>query len=112
MPEFDKDFLTSKIDCTHIAKGNKHGTFLPIIAKFSDWTFSKQVKSSFIKAAKDEKVETLIIGSNLYSAALTKRRNDAMIKRKKLRKDNHRIQTYVKYPAVLKVKYPGESFYT
>ena len=65
-----------------------------------------------MKAAKDKMVETLIIGSHLYSAALTKRRDDAMIKRKKLRKDNHRIQTYVKYPAVLKVKYPGESFYT
>ena len=47
----------------------------------------------------------------MYSAALTKRRNNAMIKRKELRKDDHRIQTYVKYPAVLMVKYPIESVY-
>ena len=48
----------------------------------------------------------------MYSAALTKRRNNLMIKRKKLRKDDHRIQTYVKYPAVFMVKYPGESVFT
>ena len=47
----------------------------------------------------------------MYSAALKKRRNNAMIKRKEMRKDDHRIQAYVKYPAVLMVKYPGESVY-
>ena len=35
-----------------------------------------------------------------------------MIKRKELRKEDHRIQAYVKYPAVLMVKYLGESVYT
>ena len=112
MPELDKDFITRKIERVHRAKRNNYGTILPVIAKFSDWTFFKQVKSSFIKAAKDKKDETPIIVSQKYSAALTKRRNNAMIKRKELRKDNHRIQTYVKYPAVLMVKYPGESAYT
>ena len=48
----------------------------------------------------------------MYSAALIKRRNDAMIKRKELRKDDHRIQAYAKYPAMLMVKYPGKSVYT
>ena len=51
MPEFD----TSKIERTHKAKGNKYEIILQIIAKFLDWTFSEQVKSSFIKAAKDKK---------------------------------------------------------
>ena len=46
----------------------------------------------------------------MYSAALTKQHNNAMIKQKELmRKDDHRIQAYMKYPAVLMVKYPGES---
>ena len=45
----------------------------------------------------------------MYSAALTKRRNNAMVKQKELRKDGHQIQAYVKYPAVLMVKYPWES---
>ena len=111
MPEIDKDYIIRKIERAHRVKGNNYGTFLPVIAKFSDWTFSEQVKSSFIRAAKDKKDETPIIVSQMYSAALTKRRNNAMIKRKELRKDDHRIQAYVKYPAVLMVKYPGESVY-
>ena len=41
----------------------------------------------------------------MYSAAPTKRHNNAMIKRKEQRKDDHRIQAYVKYPAVHMVKY-------
>ena len=109
MPELDKDFITSKIERAHRAKWNNYRTILPAVAKFSDWTFSKQVKSSFIKAAKDKKDETTIIVSRMYSAALTKRRNNAMVKQKELRKDGHQIQAYVKYPAVLMVKYPWES---
>ena len=93
-------------------KSNNYGTILPLIAKFSDWTFSEKVTSSFIRAAKDKKDETLIIVSQMYSALLTKQRNNAMIKRKELRKDDHRVQAYVKYPAVLMVIYPGESVYT
>ena len=112
MPELDKDYIISKIERAHRAKGNNYGTILPVIAKFSDWTFSEQVKSSFIRAAKDKKDETPIIVSQMYLAALTKRHNNAMIKQKELKKDDHRIQAYVKYPAVLMVKYPGESVYT
>ena len=47
----------------------------------------------------------------MSSAALTKRRNNAMIKRKELNKDDHQIQAYVKYQAVLMAKYPEESAY-
>ena len=72
MPELDKDFIISKIGRAHRVKGNKYGTILPVIAKFSDRTFSEQVKSSFIRAAKDKKDETPIIVSQMYSAALTK----------------------------------------
>ena len=50
--------------------------------------------------------------SEMYSVALTIRCNDAIIKSKKLRKDDHRIQAYFKYLAVLMVKFPGESVYT
>ena len=80
MPELDREFITSKIERAHRTKRNNYGTILPVTAKFSDWTFSEQVKSSFIKAAKDKKDETPIIVSQMYSAALTKRRNNAMIK--------------------------------
>ena len=95
MPELNKDFIISKIDRAHRAKGNNYGTILPVIAKFLDWTFSEQFKSSFIRAAKNK---TPITVSQMYWAALTKRRNNALVKRKELTKDDHRIQAYVKYP--------------
>ena len=91
MPELDREFITSTIERAHRVKRNNYGTILPVTAKFSDWIFSEQVKSSFIKVSKDE---APIIVSQMYSAALTKRRNTAMIKRKELRKDDHRIQAY------------------
>ena len=47
----------------------------------------------------------------MYSPVLTKRRKDAMIKRNEMRKDDHRIQAYIKYSAALMVKYPRESAY-
>ena len=113
MPELYKDFIIKKIERVHRAKGNNHGTILPVTMEpFSDWTFSKQVKSSFIRVAKDKKDKTPITVSQMYSAALTKWVNNAMIKWKELINDDHRIQAYVKYSAVLMVKYPGESVYT
>ena len=41
MPKLDKDFITNKIERAHKAKRNNYETILPIIAKFSYWTFSK-----------------------------------------------------------------------
>ena len=79
MSELEKDFITSKTGGGHRAKGNKYGTIPPIIAEFSDYIFYKQIKSSFIKTAKVKKDEIPIIVSQMYSAALTKRRNDALI---------------------------------
>ena len=39
--ELDKDYIISKIKRVHRAKGSNYGTILPVIAKFSDWTFSE-----------------------------------------------------------------------
>ena len=75
MPELVEDFITSKIERVYRAKGNNYGTIFPIIARFSDWTFSEQVKSSFIKATKDKKDETSIIVPQMHPAALAKPRN-------------------------------------
>ena len=41
----------------------------------------------------------------MYSATLTQRHNDAMIKQKELRKDDQQMQVFIKYPAMLMVKY-------
>ena len=43
MPELDKDFIIRKSERPHRVKGNNYGTILPVIAKFSDWTFSEQL---------------------------------------------------------------------
>ena len=111
MPQLSKDFIISKIKRTCKVDRDKYATIPWIIAKFSDWTFSKKFKFSFIKAVKNKKVEIPLIVSQMYSATLTQRHNDGMIKRKELRKDDHRMQVYVRYPAMLMVKYPGDWVY-
>ena len=34
IPELDKDYIISKIERAHKAKGNNYGNILPVIAKF------------------------------------------------------------------------------
>ena len=83
--------------------------------KFSstDWNFSDEERTSSIKAAKDENDRTLIFVSQMYSRVLTRRRNEAMKKRKELKKEDIQgIQAYVKYLAVLMVKRLREAAYT
>ena len=38
--------------------------------------------------------------------------NEAMMKQKELKGEDQRIQAYVKHPAILMVKRPGETAYT
>ena len=47
----------------------------------------------------------------MYSSSVTARRNKAMLKHKELKRDEKAIQGYVKYPAILMVKKPGERSY-
>ena len=101
MPELGKDCIISKIKRTCIVEGDKYATIPWIIAKFLDWT----------KAVKNKKAEIPLIVSQMYSATLAQRRNDAMIKRNELRKDDHRMQVYNKCPAMLMLKYPGDWVY-
>ena len=70
------------------------------------------MKTNFIKVAKDGNDRTLIFVSQMYSPALTTRRNEAMKKRKELREEDQGIRAYDKYPAVLMVKQPGQEAYT
>ena len=106
MPELGKDCIISKIIRTFKVEGDKYATIPWIIAKFSDWTFSEKVK-----AVKNKKADFPLILSQMCSATLTQRHNGATIKRKELRKDDHRMQVYVKYPANLMLKYPGDWVY-
>ena len=112
MKNIDQGIVIKKIERARRAKEYRPGRNLSIIGKFTDWNFSEEVKTSFIKAEKDGNHRTPIFVSQMYSPALTTRRNQAMKKRKELREEDQGIRTYVKYPAVLMVKRPGEAAYT
>ena len=112
MENIDHSIIIKKIERAHRTKENRPEKNLPIIAKFNNWNFSKEVKTSFIKAAKNGNDCTSIFISQMYSPALTTRRNEAMEKWKELREEDQVIRAYVKYPAVLMVKQPGEAVYT
>ena len=112
MENIDHGVIIKKIERAHRAEENRSGRNLPIIAKFTDWNFSEGVKTSFIEAAKDGNDRTPIFVSQMYSPAVTNRPNETMKKRKELREEDQGIRAYVKYPAVLMVKRPGEAAYT
>ena len=104
MENIDNHVIMKKIERVHRAKKNRPGRNLPVIAKFTSWNLSEEVKTSFIKAAKDGNSHTLIFVLQMYSSALTTQCNEAMKKWKKLREEDQGIQAYVKYSTVLMVK--------
>ena len=48
-----------KIERAHRAKGNNYGTILPLIAKFSDWTFSEQLNPVSSELQKIKRMKSL-----------------------------------------------------
>ena len=88
MENIDHGIIIKKVERAHRTKENRPGRNLPIIAKFNDWNFSEEVKTSFIKAAKDGNDRTPIFVSQMYSSALTTRCNEAIKKRKELREED------------------------
>ena len=91
MENIDHGVIIKKIERAYRAKENRSGRNLPVIAKFTDWNFSEEVKTSFIKAAKDGNDRTPIFVSQMYSPTLTTRRNEAIKKRKELREEDQGI---------------------
>ena len=88
----------NKIERAHRSKETEYANIPAIIAKFNYWQLTETIKTSFIKA------KSHIFASQIYSPALTKRRNKAMEVRKELKKSDPTIQAYVKFPAKLMVK--------
>ena len=84
----------------------------PIIAKFIEWRFTEEIKTSFIKAAKNPRNNQIVYVSQVYSPAVTNRWNEYMKVHKQLRNEDKQIQTYVKFSAILMVKKPGETKYS
>ena len=109
--------ILSKIETAHWPKENQslfsqYNKVPPIIAKFTDWTFTEEMKMSFIKAAKCSRNNHIVHLSQMYSPVVTNRWNEAMKVCKQLRNEDKQIQAYVKFPATLMVKKPGETTYS
>ena len=59
MENINHSVIMKKIERAHRAKEYKPERDLPVIAKFTEWNFSKEVKTSFIKAVKVGKDRTM-----------------------------------------------------
>ena len=105
MPQFQVSDIIEKIERAHRSKESEFSEIPAIIAKFTDWDLTEKIKSGFTKS------KSSIYVSQMYSPALTKRRNNAMIARKKLKRLDPSIQAFVKYPAKLMVRKAGEKEY-
>ena len=92
LPQFQVSDIIEKIERAHRS----------IESEFSYWDLTEKIKSGFIKS------KSSIYVSQMYSPALTKRRNNAMVARKELKRVDPSIQVFVKYPAKLMVRKAGE----
>ena len=93
LPEFQVNDIIKKTERAHRSKESEFSEIPAIIGKFTDWDLMEKIKSGFIKS------KSSIDVSQMYSPALTKRRNKAMIARKDLKRLYPSIQAFVKYPA-------------
>ena len=98
IPDLEESYIINKIERAHRSQETEYTNTPAITAKFNDWQLTETIKTSFIKA------KSHIFVSQIYSPARTKRRNEAMKIRKELKKSDHTIQAYVKFPAKLMVK--------
>ena len=105
LPEFQVSDIINKIESAHRSKESEFSEIPTIIAKFTDWDLTEKIKSGFIKS------KSSIYVSQRYSPALTKRRNNAMIARKELKRLDPSIHAFVKYSAKFMVRKPGEKEY-
>ena len=97
--------LLKKVERAHRSKESEFSEILVIIAKFTDWDLIEKIKSGFIKS------KSSIYVSQMCYPALTKRRNNALIARKELKRLDPSIQVFVKYQATLMVRKAGEKDY-
>ena len=55
-PECTLDYTVSKIERARQAK-ESYNIIIPIMAKFSDWSYTKSLKTAFIETAKNTKYQ-------------------------------------------------------
>ena len=98
MPTVEETVIRDKIERAHRSRENEYNKNPAITAKFNDWKSTQSINTSFIRAKSE------IYVSQVYSPALTKRPNEAMKVRKKLKRNKPNIQAYVNFPAELRIK--------
>ena len=67
MENIDQGIIINKIERALRAKENGPRRNLPVIAKFINWNFSEEVKTSFIRAAEDGNDRTPISVSDVLT---------------------------------------------
>ena len=72
MPNLEESYIMNKIEMAHRSKETEYTNTPAIIARFNNWQLTETIKANFIKA------KSHIFVSQMYSPALTKRRNEAM----------------------------------
>ena len=98
MPTVEETVIPDKIERAHRSREYKCNKNPAIIVKFNDWQITKSIKTSSLRA------KLQIYVSQMYSPALTKRRNEAMKVRENPKRNEPNIQAYVKFPAQLMIK--------
>ena len=74
-----------------------------------NWELSERVKPVIIQETQNDRSQVFV--SQIYSKSLTFRRNEVLKHRYDMRKEEPSMQAYIRYPANLMVKRPGEKKY-
>ena len=74
-----------------------------------NWEFSEKVESVFIQENQNGRSQVSV--SHMYSKSLTLRRNQALKHRYEIKEEDPSIQGYIRYPATVMIKRPGEKKY-
>ena len=73
------------------------------------WEFSERVKSVFMQENQNGRSQVFV--SQIYSKSLTPRQKQALKHRYEMKQEEPSVQGYIRYPATLMVKRPGEKKY-
>ena len=112
LPETTKEEIWNNIERAHRihSKGTSSNGSPPyLIVKMLNWEFSENVKSAFIQENKNGRSQVFV--SQMYSKSLTLRQNQALKHQHEMKEEDPSIQGYIRYPATLMIKRPGEKKY-
>ena len=77
-----------------------------LVVKMVNWEFSERVKSAFIQENLDSRSQVFV--PHMYSESITLCRNQTLKNRYEKKEEQPSIQSYIRYPAILIIKKPGQ----